>query len=46
MKDQIANYENQIRMLPQNELGQTNAETFREQISFLKGQINYSRCIV
>lgn len=46
MKSQIANYENQIRMLPQNELGQTNAETIREQISFLKGQIYYSGCIV
>lgn len=46
MQNQIANYENQIRLLPQNELGQTNAETIREQITFLKGQINYSRVIV
>ena len=46
IQSQIATYENQIRMLPQDELGQTNAETIREQISFLKGQINYSRCVV
>ena len=46
MQAQIADYKNQIRMLSDNELGQANAETMREQISFLSGQIAYSRTIV